>query len=188
MNMKNKWNHAYSQKTDPGSPAAVLLNHQTLLPASGIALDIACGQGANALFLAERGLAVDAWDISDVAIRQLRKRATSLGLSINARVVDITARTLEGPYDVIVNCHYLDRSIIHAMKSALVPGGLLFFQTFTGDKRLDIGPTREAFLLRKDELREMFGELTILDYRDESGCEDIENPLAGRACILVRKG
>ena len=64
MNMKNRWNRAYSQKTDPGSPAAILLNHQTLLPAGGIALDIACGQGANALFLAERRLAVDAWDIS----------------------------------------------------------------------------------------------------------------------------
>lgn len=50
-------------------PSQVLLDNSHLLPASGRALDLACGLGANALYLAKRGMTTSAWDLSPVQLR-----------------------------------------------------------------------------------------------------------------------
>ena len=70
--------------------AAILSRHTDLVQTSGLALDIACGQGTNALALAALGMEVDAWDISAVAIEQLKDAAHRQRLAVNARIVDIT--------------------------------------------------------------------------------------------------
>ena len=70
--LANKWNHLYSQSSPVFSAATqVLTENDFLLPTTGIALDLASGWGANAIFLAQRGLAVTSLDISFVAIDTL---------------------------------------------------------------------------------------------------------------------
>ena len=60
----NKWNLLYNQADVADySAAKVLTENHYLLPSTGVALDLACGLGANALYLAQQGLAVTAWDI-----------------------------------------------------------------------------------------------------------------------------
>ncbi|MDD1626440.1 MAG: methyltransferase domain-containing protein, partial [Methylococcaceae bacterium] len=89
----SKWNHFYnSQSRQECYPAVqVLTENEFLLPATGTALDLACGLGANAIYLAERGLAVTAWDISFVAIDKLTTYAVQQGLNINACQQNIVA-------------------------------------------------------------------------------------------------
>lgn len=90
----SKWNHIYSQtgqKRYP--PIEILAENDFLLPITGSALDVACGLGANAIFLAERGLTVTAWDISFVAIEQLKTYAVQQGLNINACQENIVANS-----------------------------------------------------------------------------------------------
>ena len=68
----DKWNAVYSQSEPIFYPAAaVLTENDFLLQSTGTALDLACGFGANAVFLAARGWAVTAWDISLIAIDKL---------------------------------------------------------------------------------------------------------------------
>lgn len=164
----------------------VLTENASLLPDSGRALDVACGSGANSLFLARRGINVESWDISAVVIEALAARAGDLPLT--ARVVDISPASLEGfTFDVIVNCHYLDRSLLGPMIASLSPGGLIFFQTFLKNRALATGPSNPDFLLDDGELHSMMQGLDILAARDGALVSDPEDPLAGRACIVARK-
>ena len=81
-----KWNAVYSQSEPIFYPAAVLTENDFLLPSTGTALDLACGFGANAVFLAERGWAVTAWDISLIAIDKLMTYAVRQGrVSMHAK-------------------------------------------------------------------------------------------------------
>src|ERR1700688_3800356 len=76
------------------------------------ALDLACGAGRNALWLAERGWSVTAVDGSPAAIELVRKRASARGVSVTAQVADLE----KGEYaiqpshwDLILKCYYLQR-------------------------------------------------------------------------------
>lgn len=186
--VRDKWNRIYAGEWTASLPATVITESLALLPTRGRAFDIACGRGTNAMFLAQLGLTVDAWDISDVAIDQLQERVRALGLPLNASCCDIKPERLGGrQWDVIVNCHYLDRSLTAAMKTALAPGGLILFQTFTAAKQIRSGPSKPDFLLATGELRSMFADFDVLLERDESASTDPENPLAGRAMLIARK-
>ena len=87
-----KWNQRYDSSPDDFPEAShVLQDFSHLLPAQGDALDLACGLGGNALFLASTKLSVQAWDISNVAINKLNGHATSKQLHIQTEVRDVVA-------------------------------------------------------------------------------------------------
>ena len=103
----DKWDARYRQARE-SSPAQVLLDNRHLLPASGTALDVACGLGANALLLAEHSLITHAWDSSSIAIDKLRERAQAHGVSVEAAVRDVVTHP-PGPesFDIIVVTRFL---------------------------------------------------------------------------------
>ena len=185
---KDRWNQIYAKKSHHSKASAVLTRNVNLVQSPGLALDIACGEGANALFLADLGMTVDAWDISTTAIENLTEQAKKNGADIEAKALDITPDLLqEESYDLILNCHYLDRTLFPAIKLAIKLGGLLIFQTFTANKLADIGPKNPAFLLKQDELLVTFSDFDILIYQDESQSKDTKDPLCGRACLIAKK-
>ncbi|HEY5141569.1 MAG TPA: methyltransferase domain-containing protein [Methylococcales bacterium] len=166
----SKWNHIYNESGQECYPAIqVLIENDFLLPVTGTALDLACGLGANAIFLAELGLAVTAWDISSVAIDKLTAYAVQQGLNINARQKKITAESFTGCcFDVIVVSRFLDRSLSDAIIGALKPDGLLFYQTFTREKTSRKPPNNPDYLLAENELLDMFSPLRVIFYRDNA--------------------
>jgi SAM-dependent methyltransferase len=150
-------------------PTPWLVAHQALLPGRGEALDVACGRGRNALWLAERGLDVHAVDRDAEAIDAVRREANARHLPIVAGVCDLEAPGVSlgrARYDVIVVVHYLHRPLRPALIEALRPGGLLIYETFTRDQALRGKPTNPDFLLEKGELRRLVAPLTVLDYRE----------------------
>ena len=69
----------------------------------GRALDLGCGEGRNALWLAERGWAVTAIDFSEVAIERGRRWADRRGLDVDFRVGDVTEVEPEPmAYDLVI--------------------------------------------------------------------------------------
>ena len=154
----NKWNHIYSQSgQERHPPVEVLAENDFLLPTTGTALDLACGLGANAIFLAEKGLAVTAWDISVVAIDKLNAYAVQQQININACQVKITAESFaENSFDVIVVSRFLDRTLSDAIIGALKPDGLLFYQTYTREKASPKPPNNPDYLLTDNELLALF--------------------------------
>jgi SAM-dependent methyltransferase len=151
----------------------VLRELDFLLPTEGHALDLACGRGGNALWLAARGLRVSAWDYAPAAIEALRRQAEARGLIIDAQVRDVCAEppSPEG-YDVIVVSYFLARELAPAIAAALRPGGLLFYETFVQEAVSDRGPGNPAFRLAPNELLALFPGLLVLDYREHARVGD----------------
>lgn len=167
-NPSEKWDRIYSG-SEPGlsCPVQVLGENEFLLPQSGTALDLACGLGANAIFLAQRGLRVTALDLSSVAIDKLSKYAVTHQLPIEAQRQKINALSFpESVYDVVVVSRFLDRTLSSAIIAALKPEGLLFYQTYTQEKQVDLGPNNPEFLLGVNELLAMFSSLRVVFYRE----------------------
>jgi SAM-dependent methyltransferase len=154
---QRKWDARYRDATGPGAPARVLTDFAHLLPQRGRALDLACGLGANALFLAGQGLDTHAWDVSPIAVGRLKDGAGARGLRVEAAVRDVVAHPPEpDAFDVIVVAHFLERTLAPALAAALRPGGLLFYQTFTRARVDDFGPKDDAYRLAENELLWLF--------------------------------
>jgi len=161
------WDERYREgRGMPDEPSALLVQNQALLPMRGRALDLAMGSGRNALYLASLGFQVTGVDASSVAVALCREKAASLGLVVEAIVGDLEDYRLpKDEYDLILDFHYLQRSLAGPIVRALRQGGVLFFETFTIDQlQFDYGPKDPAFLLRPGELRELFAGLETVLY------------------------
>ena len=165
-------------------PTDWLTGHAALLPSGGDALDIACGRGRHALWLARHGLRVTAIDRSEEAIASVAEAARQQALPVEARVADLEqpdADLGQTAYDVIVVVHYLHRALFPAIVAALRPQGLLLYETFTRAQAKRGKPTNPAFLLEPGELRKLTAGLIVLDEREgEFGNRDV-------AAIVCRK-
>ncbi len=173
--VREKWDCFYSASPDnEPEPATVLAEYAHLLPASGMALDLACGLGGNALFLSRRGLKVSAWDVSPVAIDRLATfaRQSGLPIEVDVRDVDIAPFSREA-FDVVVISRFLAKSLAGAIFDSLKPGGLLFYQTFVREKLSPAGPSNPDYLLAENELLGVFGNLRVLVYREEGRVGDL---------------
>lgn len=151
------------------SPARWLTDNEDLIPRRGDALDVACGRGRNALWLAARGLRTYAIDRDRDALRDLQLAAAAREVSIRVEAADLESGappiSREG-YDLIVVFHYLHRPLFPALTSALRPGGLLVYETFTRAQASRGKPTNPAFLLGEGELLDLVRPLEVLRARE----------------------
>ena len=151
------------------TPASWLTGNGDLLPSSGHGLDVACGTGRNALWLAAHGLAMLGIDRDSAAVRVLEDEARRRELPVRARVVDLEsgeASLGSGAFDLIAVFHYLHRPLFPALLAALRPGGLLVYETFTVEQARRGKPTNPEYLLQAGELRELVRPLEIVRERE----------------------
>ncbi len=187
---QEKWNRIYTEsEVASNSITSVLKEHAYLLPKHGTALDIACGLGSDSVFLAQQGLDVHAWDISDQMVGKINAFAQLNNLSITAETHDITRNPpLAESYDVISVAHYLERSIVPGLLTALKPGGLIFYQTFlkevTGSYS---GPSNSDFRLGKNELLALFSDLNIVFYQEDALIGDVQQGVRNEALLIAQK-
>lgn len=127
-----RWNARYRDADAPTPrPPDVLVERAdlaVLLPTSGTALDVACGLGAQTLWLAERGLRTVALDVSPVAIDAVADAAAAAGISdrVAAAVVDLDAGLPTEPatVDVLVSQRFRQPSLYGDFVERLAPGGV----------------------------------------------------------------
>ncbi len=185
---QERWDRRYRDMGLPGAPATVLLENSHLLPKHGTALDLACGLGANSLFLAERGLETRAWDISPVAVEKLQAIAVERKLPVHAEAKDLLHAPIPpAQFDVIVVSHYLERVLTQPIIHGLKVGGLLFYQTFTRTAVSDEGPEKPEWRLADGELLTMFAPLRPLVYREEGRVGDITQGFRNKALLVAIK-
>ena len=187
--IKDKWDKHYHSCAN-AYPAAteVLFQNQHLLPEQGIALDLACGRGANAICLAENGLTVSAWDISSTALEQLSHHAKEKSLTINTKIRDVSKQAPEtNTFDVIVVSHFLDRDLISSIKNSIKQNGLIFYQTFIKEKANESGPKNPDYLLDNNELLTMFNDWKIICYREEGKTGNINEGFRNQAMLVAKK-
>ena len=179
--------HAAGQGTSHASGflKEILLSDSWPIP-RGRALDIATGKGRNAIFLAEHGFDVVAIDVSPVALDEARQRAAGKSLSISWQQADLERIELpEATYDLVVDFNYLQRSLIPQIKAALKPGGHVIFETYLTGQEILGHPKNPAYLLRHNELLELFRDFRVLCYRE--GKFSAGEETAFRAGILAEK-
>jgi 2-polyprenyl-3-methyl-5-hydroxy-6-metoxy-1,4-benzoquinol methylase len=190
MGARETWNERYARddiEPFPDVPADWLVEHRALLGAGGRALDVACGDGRNALYLARHGYEVDAIDVSDVAIGALRAAADARELAIAARVVDLESEPLPpGPYDAIVVMNFLERDLFGPLQDALAPGGLLFYETLALAHVEQLGRSfNPAYLLGHGELLRAFAGLEVVAHQE--GVVERAGGPRGVASIVARR-
>ncbi len=167
----------------------VLRYYSYLLPRHGLALDLACGLGANARLLASRGLEVYAWDSAAAAIDRLQALAAAEAVHVHAAVRDVVLQPPEPEqFDIIVVGYFLERSLVPAIIAGLRPGGLLYYQSWTVEATdSEYGPRQRQWCLEPGELLGLYARLTPLIYREEGGTGDCSRGLRGQAYLVARK-
>ncbi len=161
---RRKWNQRYRSRSYPETASGIV---RRFAPAAraGRALDIAAGNGRNALYLARIGFRVDAVDISDQAVNALASRHPM----VRAIRTDLDRYELpQRSFQLIVNIHFLKRRLFPQIIEALLPGGVLIFETFVASDLAESGPTRQDHLLRENELLHAFLPLNIRYYREKT--------------------
>ena len=188
MSIQEKWDTNYAQREREVTAAKVLIENQHLLPASGKALDLACGLGGNAKLLAKKGLDVDAWDLSPVAIEKLQQEAQLHNLAIKAQIRDVVEKPPTAQsYDVVVVSFFLERELCAKLAEALKPGGVLFYQTHCRDKVSEIGPSNPDYLLEDNELLSLFSGLKVRVYQEEAMLGDHQQGFRNQALLVAEK-
>jgi len=116
-------------------PARFLADNIALLP-KGRALDVAMGDGQNAIYLAKMDFEVEGVDISPEAVSSALELARKSGVNLRAQVADLenNYHIEKGAYEVIICFNYLQRSLIAQIKDGLRKGGMVVYETFIVDQ------------------------------------------------------
>ena len=176
-----KWNERYRKDPKRKPPAAIVRRFGAEAP-GGRALDIACGTGGNAVFLAERGFDVDAVDISDVALQSLADAHPTVH-PFQADL-DVYAPPAE-QYDLILNIRFLSRRLFPYIREALRPGGMLIFETYVEAPWSQNVSCRD-YLLRDNELLHSFLSMYILYYAERNK-QTHKGPAKVASLVGIRK-
>lgn len=150
------WDERYRRGEHLNDAPLPLVINAALQCQPGRALDLACGVGRHARWLAEHGWQVTAVDASVVAIEILRQCAGERGVDIDARVADLERGEFviePGAYDLIVVTCYLQRDLLPAIRIGVRVGGLVVAKIALVDDDPNVQPMNPAFLLELGELR-----------------------------------
>lgn len=153
------------------TPALLLLNYEQLFTREELAgpiLDLACGDGRNGIFLASRSLPVVLADRSESALEDARRLARQAGVEVKIWLVDLEGEgrdPLQGrSFGAVLVFRYLHRPLMPTIRRAVSPGGLLVYETFTGEQQRFGKPRNPEFLLRPGELLKWFGDWERIHY------------------------
>jgi tellurite methyltransferase len=145
----DEWNERYRNREELDHEPAQLLVDMASSLTPGRALDLACGAGRNAVWLAERGWEVVALDGAEEAIKLVPP-------GIDARVFDLeTGEPLPFPdasFDLVLILFYLHRPLFAEAKRVLRPGGTIICAALT----------RGRFGVAPGELRAFFEDYQIV--------------------------
>lgn len=163
------WDERYRRGEHATTEPHQLLVRVTENLAPGSALDIACGAGRHALYLAGRGWQVTCVDASRVGIELTKERARVRHLSLKTYVADLERgefKPAENAYDLVCDFYYLQRDLFPRLRAAVRPGGLFVAAIHMVDTSPDVRPMNPDFLLEPGELRAVFDDWQIEHYHE----------------------
>lgn len=154
---RTRWDAAYIDRDAAPIPAlpAAFRDHEDMFPHAGAALEIACGSGAAAVWLAQRGLDVYGVDVSAVAVDRARALAERAGVTARFETVDLDGGLPAGePVNVLLCNKFRDPRLDRQIVDRLAPGGLLAICVLS-----EVGATPGRFRAAPGELRTAFSTL-----------------------------
>jgi tellurite methyltransferase len=182
----SNWDERYLKSEQISDEPAPLIVSVAQWLTAGQALDIACGAGRNAIFLAERGWKVTAVDSSQTGIELAGKRATARNVALDLRVADLERdefRIEPDYYDLICNFYYLQRDLFPQIRAGVRHGAVVVAAIHMVDDSPELKPMNPAYLLKPGELRAEFYGWELLHYLEGSSSANERK----RAEIVARK-
>lgn len=133
-------------------------------------LDIGCGGGRDAIFMAKNRMNVIAIDHEQKVLKRSKALANLSGANVKFKCCDIKKQDClpDKQFDVITVVRFLNRESYDYIINQLKPGGVVLFQTFVEGVEAFGSPKNPNFILRKGELAEVFRDFDIIVDRMET--------------------
>jgi SAM-dependent methyltransferase len=159
-------------------------------------LDLACGSGRNGLFCLKHKIQTTFADIKEQSLHDIQQTINNGKTTFDASIayfsqVDFeqsNAKPLtENSYGAIMVFRYLHRPLIEQIKAAVIPNGLVIYETFT-EQQAEFGrPKNPDFLLKEGELTSYFSGWEILHSFEGIKTSDTGSSQQAIAQIIARK-
>jgi SAM-dependent methyltransferase len=152
-----------SEMTEPASPW--VMRFAPMIRPGGVVLDMACGRGRNARWLATHGWEVEAADLDPHALAGLQgiPGITALQVDLENSPWPFTS----GEFDGIIVCRYLHRALLSHIPGSLKAQGVLIYETFMQGQEQYGRPRNPDFLLKHGELLNAFSPvMEVLAYEE----------------------
>lgn len=180
---RERWDAKYASGNPNAAfaPDPLLIRHADLLTGNGLALDVACGVGQNAIWLSRQGYDVIAVDASLTGLRYGREIVAASDLHVQFVAADLDRFAL--PHDtfaLIIVFRFLDRALVPQLKRALIPGGLIVYQTFNINRLRATPQMARRYLLEPGELAQMFADFDLVETNDTTGINEEMSYWIGR--------
>lgn len=168
----------------PENPSPWVMQYAPLIKHGGQVLDLACGSGRHAIWLAQQGYRVDAVD-RDTEVTAGLRHLENIQLYITDLETE-TAPEFKQHYDGIIVSRYLHRPLLKPLANILNPGGVLIYETFMlGNERFG-KPSNPNFLLLPDELSAVYSPLLrIIAF--EQGEENTPKPAVMQRIFAIKE-
>lgn len=126
------------------------------------------GTGRNSLYLASKGFQVEGVDNSQDNLNSVQKFAKEINVEISTHLVNLEKDMFikEESYDAIICFNFLQRSLIPPIIKGLRPGGVIIYETYIIDQAQFGKPSNPDYLLRHNELLELFKDFRCLRYHE----------------------
>jgi SAM-dependent methyltransferase len=161
--------------------------HASLVRPGTRVLDLACGQGCNAIAAARRGAAGVAGDADRDRLGDAEAAARKVGVPVEWVQADLTRDPLPpGAFDVVMQFNFLHRDRLPDFLAAVKPGGYFSAETFLEQQReLGWGPTSDDHLLKRGEIWSLVGRYEIVLARE--ALEVLDGRTRAVASVLARR-
>ena len=184
---REKWDRRYAEDSQRKHNPVNLLHDWLPRLRVGKALDIACGTGRNAIFLAEAGFSVDAIDISPVGLRNARHEAERRGVRVNWIEHDLDEPyDFDRDYDLIVVLWFVRLDLLGELCACLAPGGFLVSAQHLVADGDCAGPENPRFRVAAGALHEAVSDLEVLFYEEGPGVNSDGEPMASARVVARR--
>ena len=170
------WEKAYQEYDTiafSSEPNLTLTEFEHLISNQSKVLEVGCGEGQNAIYLAQKGHDVDAFDLSEHGIAKLKHRCKLSNAQVNAFVADLTTYQFQQYYDMVIcfgTLHFVAKNdwkqFINNAKKYTNVGGVHIIQIFT-----DVVPASEDIapfaigLAKDEEIKELYADWEILQFK-----------------------